>query len=313
MNKNLKINGIGMAVPHKVYTNEDIQRITPNSKADWIEDKWGIKQRHVCTTENVVELGFQAAQQALTMADMLDHEIDLIIVNTSSSDKLSPSVSCMIQNKLNAKCPSFDINAVCSGFIYALDMAVPLLDKYKNILVVSTETYSKITDWKDTNSCFFGDGAAAVIISKSDITNFFSEIGADGIGWEHFNCDRNSTFQMNGKEVYKFGTRVLPTQIQKLLTDNKLSLDDIDWVIPHQPSHNVLKETARILGIAEDKVYFNMERYGNTAGASVPMALYDGIKNGSIQNGDRLILAAIGSGWTYGVAYLKLDLKKLKI
>ena len=216
----------------------------------------------------------------------------------------------MVQNKLNAKCPSFDINAVCSGFIYALDIAAPLLDKYKNILIISTETYSKITDWEDRNSCFFGDGAAAVLISKSDVHNFISEIGADGTGWEHFNCDRNSTFEMNGKEVFTFGTRVLPTQIKKLLNDNKLSVDDIDWVIPHQPSHNVLKETARILGIAEDKVYFNMERYGNTAGASVPMALYDGIKNGNIQNGDRLILAAIGSGWTYGVAYLKLDLKK---
>lgn len=310
MNYNLKINGIGMKVPHRVYTNKDIQRITPNSKADWIEDKLGIKQRHVCTTENVVELGSSAAKEALMMADMHEDEIDLIIVNTSSSDKISPSVACMIQNKLNAKCPSFDINAVCSGFIYALDVSVQLLEKYEHILVISTETYSKITDWEDTNSCFFGDGAAAVIISKSDTNNFVSEIGADGTGWEHFNCDRNSTFQMNGKEVYKFGTNVLPTQIEKLLNYNKLSVDDIDWVIPHQPSHNVLKETARILGISKDKVYFNMENYGNTAGASVPMALYDGIKNGKIQNGDRLILAAIGSGWTYGVAYLKLDLKK---
>jgi 3-oxoacyl-[acyl-carrier-protein] synthase III len=310
MKYNLKINGIGMEVPHSVYTNEDIQRITPNSKADWIVDKLGILQRHICTTEDVVQLGATAALEALMMADMSEEDIDLIIVNTSSSDKLSPSVACMVQNKLNAKCPSFDINAVCSGFIYALDIAAPLLDKYKNILIISTETYSKITDWEDRNSCFFGDGAAAVLISKSDVHNFISEIGADGTGWEHFNCDRNSTFEMNGKEVFTFGTRVLPTQIKKLLNDNKLSVDDIDWVIPHQPSHNVLKETARILGIAEDKVYFNMERYGNTAGASVPMALYDGIKNGNIQNGDRLILAAIGSGWTYGVAYLKLDLKK---
>lgn len=299
-----------MEVPSKVVKNKDIEKITPDSKAEWIKDKLGIEQRHVCTTENVVSLGFGAAQRALRMADMFENEIDLIVVNTSSSDKISPSVACMIQHRLRAECPAFDINAVCSGFIYSLDVVSPLLDKYKNILLISTETYSKITDWKDKNSCFFGDGAAAVIISKGDKPNFVSLIGADGNGWEHFNCDRNSTFKMNGKEVYKFGTNILPTQIKKLLDDNNLPLESIDWVIPHQPSHNVLKQTASKLAIPEDKIYFNMKRYGNTAGASVPMALYDGIKTNKIKNGDNLILAAIGSGWTYGVGYLKLDLKQ---
>lgn len=310
MKYNVQIKGIGMEVPSKVVKNKDIEKITPDSKAEWIKDKLGIEQRHVCTTENVVSLGFGAAQRALRMADMFENEIDLIVVNTSSSDKISPSVACMIQHRLRAECPAFDINAVCSGFIYSLDVVSPLLDKYKNILLISTETYSKITDWKDKNSCFFGDGAAAVIISKGDKPNFVSLIGADGNGWEHFNCDRNSTFKMNGKEVYKFGTNILPTQIKKLLDDNNLPLESIDWVIPHQPSHNVLKQTASKLAIPEDKIYFNMKRYGNTAGASVPMALYDGIKTNKIKNGDNLILAAIGSGWTYGVGYLKLDLKQ---
>jgi len=310
MKYNVQIKGIGMETPSKIVTNKDVEKITPNSKAEWIKDKLGIEQRHICTTENVVDLGFGAAQRALLMADMFEDEIDLIVVNTSSSDKISPSVACMIQHRLNSKCPAFDINAVCSGFIYSLDVVSPLLDKYKNILLISTETYSKITDWEDKNSCFFGDGAAAVIISKGDKPNFISLIGADGNGWEHFNCDRNSTFKMNGKEVYKFGTNILPTQIKKLLDDNNLPLESIDWVIPHQPSHNVLKQTAKKLDIPEDKIYFNMERYGNTAGASVPMALYDGIKTNKIKNGDNLILAAIGSGWTYGVGYLKLDLKQ---
>ena len=310
MKYNVQIKGIGMEVPSKVVNNKDIEKITPDSKAEWIKDKLGIEQRHVCTTENVVSLGFGAAQRALLMADMFENEIDLIVVNTSSSDKISPSVACMIQHRLRAECPAFDINAVCSGFIYSLDVVSPLLDKYKNILLISTETYSKITDWEDKNSCFFGDGAAAVIISKGDKPNFVSLIGADGDGWEHFNCDRNSTFKMNGKEVYKFGTNILPTQIKKLLDDNNLPLESIDWVIPHQPSHNVLKQTASKLAIPEDKIYFNMKRYGNTAGASVPMALYDGIKTNKIKNGDNLILAAIGSGWTYGVGYLKLDLKQ---
>lgn len=310
MKYNIQIKGLGVKTPSKIVTNKDIERITPGSKAEWIKDKLGIEQRHVCTTENVVTLGFSASQQALQMANMFEDEIDLIIVNSSSSDKLSPSIACMIQNQLGAKCPAFDINAVCSGFIYSLDIISPLLDKYKNILLISTETYSKITDWKDRNSCFFGDGAAAVIVSKGNFPNFISLIGADGNGWEHFKCDRDSTFEMNGREVYKFGTSILPTQIKKLLDNNNLSSELIDWVIPHQPSHNVLKETAKKLGIPEEKFYFNMKRYGNTAGASVPMALYDGIKTNKIKNGDNLILAAIGSGWTYGVGYLKLNLKQ---
>ena len=309
MKYSVKIKGIGMEVPYTILKNEDIEKRTPGSKAEWIKDKLGIEQRHICTTENVVSLGFGAAQRALMMADMFEDEIDLIVVNTSSADKVSPSVACMIQHRLRAECPAFDINAVCSGFIYALDMVTPLLDRYKNVLLISTETYSKITDWKDRNSCFFGDGAAAVIISKGDTPNFVSSIGADGNGWQHFNCDRTSTFQMDGKEVYKFGTTVLPTQIEKLLDDNNLHIESVDWVVPHQPSHNVLKETAKKLGIPEEKIYFNMKRYGNTAGASVPMALYDGIKTGKIKKGDNIILAAIGSGWTYGVGYLKLDLK----
>ena len=152
MKYNVQLKGIGMEVPSKVITNKDIEKITPGSKAEWIKDKLGIEQRHVCTAENVVTLGSNAAQQALQMANIFKDEIDLIVVNTSSSDKISPSVACMIQNQLGAKCPAFDINAVCSGFIYSLDIITPLLDKYKNILLISTETYSKITNWKDRNS-----------------------------------------------------------------------------------------------------------------------------------------------------------------
>ena len=309
MKYSVKINGIGIEVPSKILKNTDIENITSGSNAKWIKDKLGIEQRYVCTSENVVTLGVNAARNALEVSGILKDEIDLIVVNTSSPDKLSPSVACMIQNELEATCPSFDINAVCSGFIYALDMIIPSLNRYRNILLISTETYSKITDWEDKNSCFFGDGAAAVVISKGEKPNFTSSIGADGTGWKNFNCDRNSTFEMNGKEVYKFGINVLPNNIKKLLDDNNIDINLIDWIVPHQPSHNVLKKTAEILNISEDKVYFNMKRYANTAGASVPMALYDGIVTDKIKHGDNLILAAIGSGWTYGVGYLKLELK----
>ena len=308
MSKGIKFLGIGQSLPNNVLTNKELESITSGSSASWIEEKLGIEERRISTIDSVVSLGTASASEALLDSGLSKDDIDLIIVNTSSSDKLSPSVACMIQNELELTCPAFDINAVCTGFLYALDLSSLLLDKYKNILIISTETYSKITDWDNRNSCFFGDGSAAVIITRND-KNFYSNIGAEGSGWKNFNCDRNSTFNMNGKEVYKFGTRVLPTEINKLIMENNLNINDIDWVVPHQPSHNVLKQTARELNLSNDKVLFNMKRYGNTAGASVPMALYDGIKKGKIKNNDNILLAAIGSGWTYGVSNFKLDYK----
>jgi 3-oxoacyl-[acyl-carrier-protein] synthase-3 len=306
--KGVKFLGVGQSLPDKVISNKDIESITIGSNAEWIEDKLGIQERRVSINDTVVTLGTSAAAEALNDSALSKSDIDLIIVNTSSSDKVSPSVACMIQDKLGLTCPAFDINAVCTGFIYALELGSLMLDKYKNILIISTETYSKITDWDNRNSCFFGDGSAAVVITRNN-REFYSKLGADGSGCDYFNCDRKSTFNMNGKEVYKFGTRVLPLEINKLIADNSLNINDIDWVVPHQPSHNVLKETARKLNISNDKIYFNMQRYANTAGASVPMALYDGLKTGKIKNGDNLILAAIGSGWTYGVSYFKIEYK----
>lgn len=310
MKYKLKILGIGQSLPQNKVTNKDIEQITEGSKAEWISEKLGIQERRIASSnENVVTLGTNSALEALKDANLSSNEIDLIIVNTSSPDKISPSVACMIQNQIEASCPSFDINAVCSGFVYALDLVSGLLDKYKNILMISTETYSKITDWDNRNSCFFGDGSAALVVTKSNTPNLETLIGADGTGWENFNCDRDSKFNMNGKEVYKFGVRTLPREINLLLSKNNMSVNDIDYIVPHQPSHNVLKETAKILNFPESKVCFNMGRYANTAGASVPMALYRLIKENTVKNGDNLLLAAIGSGWTYGVSILKLDYK----
>lgn len=310
MKYKLKILGIGQSLPQNKVTNKDIEQITEGSKAEWISEKLGIQERRIASSnENVVTLGTNSALEALKDANLSPNEIDLIIVNTSSPDKVSPSVACMIQNQIEASCPSFDINAVCSGFVYALDLVSGLLDKYKNILMISTETYSKITDWNNRNSCFFGDGSAALVVTKSNTPNLETLIGADGTGWENFNCDRDSKFNMNGKEVYKFGVKTLPREINLLLSKNNMSVNDIDYIVPHQPSHNVLKETAKVLNFPESKVCFNMGKYANTAGASVPMALYRLIKENTVKNGDNLLLAAIGSGWTYGVSILKLDYK----
>lgn len=155
MNKGLKILGIGQSLPSKIVTNKKIESITPGSNANWIEEKLGIQERRISVNETVVTLGSDSASEAINDSGLLKKDIDLIIVNTSSSDKISPSVSCMIQNQLGLKCPAFDINAVCTGFIYALEIGSIFLEKYKNILIISTETYSKITDWNNRNSCFF--------------------------------------------------------------------------------------------------------------------------------------------------------------
>jgi 3-oxoacyl-[acyl-carrier-protein] synthase-3 len=310
MKSNIKILGIGQSVPNNIVTNFDIELKTPGSNAEWIYDKLGILERRLATlNDDVVTLGVESSLEALKDANISPSDIDLIVVNTSSADKLSPSVACIIQEKLKANCPAFDINAVCSGFIYALDIVSNLLDRYKNILIISTETYSKITDWNNRNSCFFGDGSASILVTKSENSNFVSKIGADGTGWENFNCDRNSKFKMDGKSVYKFGIETLPREIEKILLENNISIDDVSYLVPHQPSHNILKKTAELLNISENKVCFNMTNYANTAGASVPMALYKLIKENKIKNGDMLILAAIGSGWTYGVGIMKLNYK----
>lgn len=309
MKYNFKILGIGQSVPMNVVTNQDIENITQGSKSEWIYDKLGIRERRISTTEDVVSLGVNSAKEAMEDAGVSPSDIDLIVVNTSSADKVSPSVACMIQNELAVTCPSFDINAVCSGFIYSLELVSNLLEKYNTILMVSTETYSKITDWDDRNSCFFGDGSASIVVTKSNTRNLEVLLGADGTGWEHFNCDRHSTFNMNGKEVYNFGVKTLPREITKLLDSLNMTINDVDYLVPHQPSHNVLKETARILDLPQSKVCFNMTKYANTAGASVPMALYKLIKENKVKNDDVLALAAIGSGWTYGVGILKLQYK----
>lgn len=309
MKSKLKILGIGQSVPDSIVTNKDIELRTKGSSAEWIYDKLGIQERRISEVDSVVTLGVKSAREAIEDAGISPSDIDLIVVNTSSSDKVSPSVACMIQNELGATCPSFDINAVCSGFIYSLELVSNLLEKYNTILMVSTETYSKITNWDDRNSCFFGDGSASLVVTKSNTRNLEVLLGADGTGWEHFNCDRHSTFNMNGKEVYKFGVKTLPREITKLLDSLNMTINDVDYLVPHQPSHNVLKETARILDLPESKVCFNMTNYANTAGASVPMALYKLIKENKVKNDDVLVLAAIGSGWTYGVGVLKLEYK----
>jgi 3-oxoacyl-[acyl-carrier-protein] synthase-3 len=304
MKLGLKLKGIGMFVPHASWP-------TKTGSEDWVKENLGIENRHLCSneSENVVQLGATAAAEAIIDAGISVEDIGYIIVVTSSPDYLSPSTACMIQDKLGygLSSPCLDINAVCSGFVYALDLANSLVERYTNVLIVATETYSKITEWVTKEDVFFGDGAAAVVVSKSRTNNFYSRLGANGDKKDVFSCKKTETFEMNTKGVYDFATKVLPREIKKTLNSRMMSLSEIDYIVPHQASLKALTKTAEILEFPLDKVILNMKDYGNTAGASIPMALYCAIKDGRIKDSSKLMLAAVGSGMTYGTAYWKLD------
>jgi len=207
---------------------------------------------------------------------------------------------------LDIKKPAFDINAVCTGFVYGLQMASTLIatKQYKNILLIGADAYSRITDWSRRDCVFFGDGAGAVILSEVENGWISTDLYGDANGKEAFTCHHSGKFQMDGKAVYDFGTSVLPPIIKNSLEKLNISKDDVSWIVPHQPGHKVLLKTAEILDFPTDKIVFNMTKFANTAGASIPMALDSLYKKNKIKNGDIIVMPAIGSGWTYGVSVL---------
>lgn len=301
-----KIKAVGSYFPEKVIFNETIApRVGSSDK--WIIDKIGIKQRHcVSPDEHASDLGYRAALDVLHNANLEVDDIDLIITVTSSPDRISPSTACLIQEKLSPTnpIPSFDINAVCTGFLYALEVASPLCEKYNNILVVAAETYSRWTDYTNKNCVFFGDGAGAVILTKSTTGWYYGNIFADGSGKENFTIQHGETFKMNGKEVYKVGTTVLPQAINKVLKFLDMSIDEIDYFVPHQPSFRILLKTAETIGLPIDKIVMNMDKRGNTAGASIPTALDSLITHTQLKDNDKILFAAVGSGWTWGAGVM---------
>ena len=305
--KNVGIKGIGSYVPKKILTNEDIDLFNIGTDSKWTKYKLGIEERHLTEDEQTSDLAYQSSLKAIVDAKIDKKDVDLIILATSSSDRISPSTACIMASKLNIICPAFDINAVCSGFIYGMQLATNLISngQYKNILLVASETYSKITNWKFRNCVFFGDGAGAVIISKTNGGWINTDIYGNGIGKDIFTCYHGETFQMNGKAVFDFATNILPYTIKNSLENLNLSINDVSWLIPHQPSIHVLIKTAKILNLPIEKVVMNMTKYGNTAGASIPMALDVLYSKNKIKNDDILVMPAVGSGWTWGVSVIK--------
>jgi 3-oxoacyl-[acyl-carrier-protein] synthase-3 len=280
---------------------------------EWVEQKLGILERRFIADEKTSDLAYYAAINALESANINKEDLDLIIVVTSSPDQISPSTACVLHNKLDIEknVPSFDINAVCAGFVYAMSFASTLISTgiYKNILIVASETYSKHTNLNNRHCVFFGDGAGAVVLGPSDNSWMVSEIlsNGKGTGMTGFRMPLDKPFEMVGKEVWEQATKVLPESIKSVLKEANLTADDINMLVPHQPSINILKLVAKDVGLPMHKVKTIMDKYGNIAGASIPIALDDAIKSGEITYGDNILLSAVGAGWAWGSMIIKYN------
>jgi 3-oxoacyl-[acyl-carrier-protein] synthase-3 len=303
---NVTILGTGSHLPDKVRTNKSISD-SADTTPEWIESKLGIFERRVIDDgEYPSDMAYQASIKALEDANISKEDLDMIIVVTSSPEQISPSTACVLNNKLGIKknVPSFDMNAVCAGFVYALSIASPLISTgmYKNILIVATEAYSRITDWEHRNSVFFGDGAGAVVLGHSENGWISSELSANGnnTGLTGFSLKHGEKYTTNPKEVWDQAVTVLPKSIKSILTQNNTDVSEIDAFIPHQASINMLKHICNEVELPTDKLKTVMGKYGNIAGASIPIVLDEIRKSGDLQYGSKVLLSAIGSGWAWG-------------
>ena len=312
-----KIIGVGGYLPKNLITNKDLEK-SLDTTDEWITSRTGIKERHIVgPNEHTTDLAFEAARNAINNASINAKEIDLIIVATTTPDKIFPSTACNVQTKLGIKnCPAFDVQAVCSGFIYALSIADKFIktNSAKNILVIGADSMSKITDYTDrSNAILWGDGAGAVVLSASNEQGILStHIHADGQHEELLHVPKinvgnkiQQTIEMKGSQVFKIAVNTLDKIVDEALIANQLKKEDIDWLVPHQANIRILEATAKKLEMSMDKVIVTIDRHGNTSAASIPLALDDGIQSGKIKSGHLLLMEAFGGGFTWGSALIR--------
>jgi 3-oxoacyl-[acyl-carrier-protein] synthase III len=311
-----KIIATGSYLPSSILTNQDLEKRLDTSD-DWITSRTGIKQRHIIgDEEKTSDMAYEAAIKAIKAAKIDANSIDLIIVATTTPDKVFPSTACTLQSKLGIEeCPAFDIQAVCSGFIYALSVA----DKYiktnsaRTVLVVGADAMSTITDYSDRgNAILWGDGAGAVILKASQEPGILStHIHAQGKYEDLLHVPRKSdekkdTIDMVGNQVFKIAVNTLDKIVDETLDANNLKKTDIDWLVPHQANIRILEATAKKLSMGMDKVIVTIDRHGNTSAASIPLALDEGIKTKKILPNQLILMEAFGGGFTWGSALIKL-------
>ena len=314
-----RITGTGSYLPEKILTNLDLERMVDTSD-EWIRTRTGITQRHIAGENQVAsDLALYACQNAMQAAGVTSQDIDLIIVATTTPDMIFPSTACILQNKLGIEnCPAFDVQAVCSGFVYALATADMFVSsgKCRNALVVGSEIYSKIMDWNDRSTCvLFGDGAGAVVLSQSDRPGILStHLHASGSHSHILSAPGSISggkvqgtpyINMEGNAVFKFAVKVLEEVVQEAVTKNNLQSADIDWLIPHQANIRIIQSTAKKLGLPMDKVVVAVDKHGNTSAASIPLALDMAVRDGRIQPDQLVLLEGVGGGFTWGAVLLR--------
>lgn len=318
-----QIKGTGSYVPTSIITNQMLETIVDTSD-EWIESRTGIKSRHMTQTENTSDLAYEASKKAIEDAGIDKSEIDLLIVATVTPDYAFPAVSQILQRKLDLNTiTAFDVNAACSGFVYALNIADKMIKSgaYKQALIIGAETLTKYTDFEDRNTCvLFADAAGAMVIGKSkkpkihDVITYAKGdleglLRMDGYPLkEHFKTRENKRpfITMKGSDVFKFATKVMPAIIHELISKSKYTLDDLDMIIAHQANKRIITKAAKDLKYPMDKMYLNIDHYGNTSAASVPLAIDEAIKTKKLKKGDLFATVAFGAGLTWGGAIIEL-------
>jgi len=317
-----KIIGTGSYLPEQILTNSDLEKIVDTTD-EWIRSRTGIKKRHLAREdETTCDLAEKASKAAIKMAGKKESDIDLIIVATTTPDVIFPSTACLLQQRLNIHgCPAFDLQAVCTGFVYALHVANLFIKSgnSKCALVVGSETMSRIIDWEDRNTCvLFGDGAGAVMLEKSSTPGILStHIHADGAYQELLSVPAgissnydlvksNKAFiKMQGNEVFKVAVNTLGDIVDETLKANSMKNTEIDWLVPHQANTRIISAMAKKLDMPMERVVITVDQHGNTSAASIPLALDVAVNDGRIKNNDKLLLPAFGGGFTWGSVLLQ--------
>lgn len=325
--KSIIVSGTGSYVPPKTVSNDDIAKVVDTSD-EWIFERSGIRNRHYSETESASDMGLKAAQNALADAKLAASDIDLVIVTTVTPDMLFPSTACLLQAKLGIRnnIPCFDLEAACTGFVYGMEVATSMMQsgKYKNALVVSTERLSPLLNWKDRTTYFiFGDGAGAAVLSHSDTEGvgvMGNVLGADGSNTAVLRLPAGGSLmptsaetvandqhfiQMDGREVFKSAVRIMQEKALDVLDLCGVRAEEISLLIPHQANIRIIETVAKRLKLPAEKVYVNIENYGNTSSASIPIALDEALHSGKIKSGDYVLLVAFGAGLTWGATLIK--------
>lgn len=314
-----EILGTGHYTPKRVITNDDLSKMV-DTNDEWIMKRIGVRERFVAETETTVELGAAAAQKALDDSGVQASELDLIIGTCMTGETISPGLACMVQNRIGASCPAVDLVAACTGFVYAMDVAAGYFARktVKKVLIVSAERMSGVMDWTDRGTCcIFGDGAGAAVLGEGDnyLQSMFCTKGGDDVITVPIKSDKSPFYKnefkepvvhMKGQETYKFAVTAMSENIKIVMDKAGVSGSEIAWVIPHQANYRIIKEASRrIPEISPEKFCVNIDRYGNTSSASVPILLDEMNRAGKLKRGEYIVMAAFGGGLTSGAAILR--------